>query len=356
MGWVIRLNQGNFDFDANTTRWSLRDRVEIAEDGSTDYLETVLAIEGEILPDAGTPQADVAENVTEKFKEMRDYLLSDTPVRIQLILDGTVEYDFQPGSQIGTPKCRDLSQIPTGADHATHVRFNAAFYMKSPKNGFSGGVSVSDFKREVTEESKDGQVVKKTWHAIAKGTSLAAAKAKVMSFKPKVKPLTQTVTERIDINEFEATWVWERGQQQNKVTIFRETYAWRPFGGGWLPDPLVGKDTVAFMHKRRNTPGEVRVRIEVEGSDRTEVGTRPPLHFSEDKSVFFRDETQEQNTLPPICIDRVKGIYFAAFEEFWYVNAGITPQPNHSGHDQPFPIQPAPNGAIGGSQGGSIAP
>lgn len=357
MSWSVNLNNGNFIFDTPTTRWSLRDRFEIKDDGSTDFQETALVVRSVILPDAGTASADVAKNVTDKFITLRDFLKQESPLRIQLILDGVTKYDFIPGSQLGTPKCRDISQVDENAVNATHVKFEASFYMKTPKSGGGGGGSIiAEFLREVTEESTDGNVTKKAWHASARGFGLQTAKAKVMSFKPKgVKPLTQKLTERIGSNEFEASWTWERGANQ-KVSSFRETLQFTPGGAPWFEDPVIGKKSGPFFHEGRNRSGTMKITMEQEGTDLTSVNQAPAEHFKK-AGGYRRDRTKESAQTPAVLIDPAKGIYRAVFEEYWFIPFDVlSPQPGHGAHNIPFPAQNAPNGAIGGSQGGQIAP
>jgi hypothetical protein len=168
-----------------------------------------------------------------------------------------------------------------------------------------------------------------------------------------VAPLTEDLTERIDLNEFEAIWTWERAKQGD-VVAFSETVEATIGAFPWIPDPVVGTgaDADPFLHKGRKRSGFVRITMTLEGTDASKL-IAPTPHLT-DKAGQRRDQTQER-IQPPVLVDAVKGIYRAIFQEFWHINSGMVPMLNHGAHIQPFPGTPAPNGPIGGSQSAKIA-
>lgn len=348
--WLIDLDNGNFVFDGPTSRWSIRSRAQINENGDTDYLEHLIVVEGELVGDA----PDAAASCTAKFQTLRDYLLyRGTPIILKLELDGNAEYTFSPVDCVGSPKCREVIQLPVGADHATHVRFTATFWCKQLVARGGGNDGALDLFREVEEVSYDGKVQTKRWHARCRSTTLARAKALVLRFKPKVAPLTEDLTERIDLNEFEAIWTWERSKQSD-VVAFSETVEVTVKGFPWFPDPVVGSGTGndPFLHKGRKRAGTVRITMTLEGTDPAKLAA--PIPHLTDKPGSRRDVTQERNQ-PPVIVDAVKGLWRAVFQEYWIITSDGFPQLNHGAHIKPFPDTPAPNGPIGGSQGAKIA-
>lgn len=348
--WLIDLDNGNFVFDGPTSRWSIRSRAQINENGDTDYLEHLIVVEGELVGAGPDPAADC----TSKFQTLRDYLLyRGTPIVLKLELDGNAEYTFSPVDCVGGPKAREVIQIPVGADHATHVRFTATFWAKQLVSRGGGNNGAIDLFREVQEVSYDGRVQTKRWHARCRAITLSKAKALVLRFKPKVAPLTEDLTERIDLNEFEAVWTWERSRQSD-VVAFSETLEVTVAGFPWIPDPVVGTDASAnpFLHKGRKRAGTVRITMTLEGTDPAKLS--PPSPHLTDGPGTRRDVTQERDQ-PPVLVDAVKGIYRAVYQEYWLILSTTFPTLNHSSHIKPFPDTPAPNGPIGGSQGAKIA-
>lgn len=349
--WLIKVNNGGFVFDGPTSRWSIRTRAQINDNGETDYFEHLVVVEGEIVPDPGMASADVAKNVTDKFKALRSYLMATVPLALQLELDGNVEYSFSPVDSIGGPKAREIVQLPVGADHATHVRFTATFFIKQLARLSGGNAGAVDLFREVREVSYKGEVQQKIWHARCRAQTLSQAKAIVMRFRPTAAPLTEDLSERIDLNEFEAIWTWDKTAQG--ISQFSEVIDGGDAGFPWIEDPIVGTgDEGPVFHKARRRAGTLRITMTLRGDDPTKLA-RPALHLTEGSGIH-RDVTQERNQ-PPVLEDAMKGIWRAVWQEYWiYRNAKLPPL-NHVGHANPIPAPPVPNGPIGGSQSAKIA-
>jgi hypothetical protein len=339
--WVIDVNNGEYQFPV-ASRWAISDRAELKENGETDYIETVLNVEVELVPSVGS--ADPAEEVTTAFQLLRSVMIDDTaPKRIRLMKDAVVEYDFQPSEGIGTPKCRDLVQITTGGDHATHVRAQLSIYHK--REGSAGGVF--DLSREVSEEAYGGLLIRKRWYVRARAKTIEKARAACVKYKPSPKPLYEMARELIEQNGYEIEWIWERAADLKNGTVVQETVEFLPAGQGLTPDPVVG--ATPFYHRRRSSAGYVRVSVTVQSQSRDAV-IAPTPHLA-DSDTVKRDRTQETGGHPVICVDRVKGIFQAVFVEFYWVSNNTFPQLNHSSHARAYPNPVIPNGPIGGTAG-----
>ncbi len=344
MGWVIELNGGQFTFNAPSTRFSQRTRQEILPSGLTDYREELLIVEGEIIG-VGATDAQIAADVEDKWAQLRSICFNPNPLTISAKLDGVEKHRYDSANGLGTPKCRELVNVPSGADHASHLKFTATFWQKTPGRGGSQA-NVTELVRESGETYENGKLQSKYWAARAKAKTFSQAKALVLSYKPSKKPLTEEYVERIDQNEFQAKWTWNVSADESVFT-FRETVDFTPSDRPLIPAPLIG--TTPFYHKGRLRPGELRVTMEEESTDPSKF-FEPAEHVKTGKD-FRRDRTKESGTNLGSIFDSKKGVWVKRFVEFYYCDSTPT-QLNHADHENLFPADSPGNGSIGGSQGG----
>lgn len=346
MAWQTIINNGEYTFD-RTTKFSIRDRAEIKEDNTTDFFESVLALEGELI---GTG-ADPASNVTTRFKALRAIVFKEAPVRLEIKRDGVTEYSFDPANYIGTPKMRELVQIPTdGADHANRIRFQCSFYIrKPPVNNGNQQAGVTGLERKYTEVTEDGKVIRRIWYARATAKTLLAAKALVMSWKPRnLKQLVSEITEDIDHNTYEATWTWEKNSEKAGVFTFSERVQVKHSGHPWMEDPVVGHFQPPVFHKGRYRGGSILIERTFETNDPNIILQEPPPHL-QDGGTIFRDRTQEPPSQPPVLVDPVKGVWQATFYEFYWFTSQKAPVLTHAGHDKPFEEPASGTSTMGGA-------
>jgi hypothetical protein len=331
MAYLITINNGQYSFP-ETTRWYLHQRAEIVENDVTLFFEHNLNIDGEFIGKGADPASDVQA----QWKALQAMFLRQDPVRVtikNLDTSATV-HDFAPADFIGTPKMRDLVQVPTdGADNATHIKFQAAFYIRRPSLG-TLNKNTSSLDRTYEEDSLDGQITRQVWHAVATGKTLDEARALVLSFKPSGSGIEQVTVEDFDKNTFEATWTWEKKAMDNAFT-YTETVRIQNSGHPWTETPVVGANKAPAFHKARFRAGSITIEYQAEANDPSSLN-RPPPHFSESDRLF-RDRTKEPPYEPPTLYDPVKGLYRAAYYEFWYFTGTDAPKPNHQGHGFPFP-------------------
>lgn len=343
--WTIELNDGAYVFPV-TTRRTIRDRQEIRPDGTTDYREALIAVEGLLTPDPGTPNDQIAENVTDKFIELREILFSPSPLIVELKLDGVTKHRFDPADGLGTPKCRELVELPEGAVEVTSVRFNCTFWMKTPTRE-SPNDQLTDLRRDIEEiYDANGLIQQKTWKATATGTTLNAAKARVLSFKPKIKPLAEQYVESPDELRFTATWTWRVGIDDS-ITTYTESVLFESGGASPVAVKRIGKEPALFSG--RLSPGRLIVTIEVEGTDPAKI-VEPTAHLTPSQTTIRA--TDQERPEPLRLARRAEGIYRAVFQEVWIVLGATAPTLDHSDHADPFKHATIPNGPIGGSQGG----
>jgi hypothetical protein len=345
MAYTTVINNGEFTFD-RTTRFSLRDRAEIKQDNSTEFFESLLELEGELIGVGADPAADV----TTRFKAIRALLFRETPLKIEIKRGSVSEYTFDPANFVGTPKMRELVQVPTdGADHASHIRFQVSFYIRKPSlNNGNQQQALTNLVRSVTTVSEDDKLIRKIWRAKATAKTLAAAKALVLSFKPRgYKGLVSELTEDIDTNTYEGVWTWEKNNNAALFT-FSEDVLIQPSGHPWIESPVVGEGNPPAFHKGRFRAGSITITRTLETEDPNIILQEPPPHLTDSGSAW-RDRTKEPPYHPPVLVDPVKGRWVATFNEFYWFTSKKPPTLNHSGHDTPFK-EPAPgNGRIGGA-------
>jgi hypothetical protein len=345
MAWTTVINNGEYTFE-RTTRFSIRDRAEIKQDNTTEFFESILELEGEIIGSGADPAADA----TAKFKTLRALMFRETPVRIEIKLGSSVEYSFDPANSVGTPKMRELVQIPTdGADHASHIRYQASFYVRKPSlNNGNQQQPLTNLERSITTVSEDDKVVRRVWRARATAKTLAAAKALVMGFRPRnLKGLVAELTENIDTNTFEAVWTWEKNNNTSLFT-FSEDVEIKHSGHPWIEDPVVGEGNPPAFHKGRFRAGSIRIVRTLETEDPAIILQEPPPHLSDSASAW-RDRTQESPSHPPVLVDPVKGRWVATFYEFYWFTSKKPPTLSHTGHDTPFKEPAASNSSMGGA-------
>ena len=346
MPYEVRIDGGAYTFPL-TTRHTIHDRVQGENDGETSYIETVIGLEVKLV---GTG-ADPALSCVTQLEALRTVMLDPAPRLVEILLDGVpVEGEtFDPNDGIGGPKCREINEIPTnGADRATQITVQLSIYFKRPISD----PDVTDLKREVEEFVEDGTLVRKIWRATCTGRTLAKAKAKVLSFRPSgVSPLKEHALEQIDDLTWSCEWTFEPGSKKTAgIFEWSEEVSFTRGGNPWIPDPVVG--AFPFMHEGRARVGFVRITIRATAETQAAL-VAPGPHLTEDGKLIFRDPTQESAAHPPLY-DRVRNLWRAAWDEFYWLRNDTTPILKHGDHATPFGGTQIPNGPIGGTSGGLL--
>lgn len=324
MGWTIVINSGLYTFDL-TTKFNLRTLSNLT-DTETDSLETLIHLQGVLV---GEPP-NVPRSATEQFQEIRAIQQSGEPIRVELKLDGVTEYLFDPAASTNGPKIRELVEIPDGANHATHVKFEMSIYVKkAPDNDDDA----TDIIRNVESEWYNNRLVRVTWTASAKARSLAAARANVQRFKPRIRPLLEQYFQRTRSGEYEARWTWDKAKNSG-IILTKESCVVTNSGHPWVVDPRVGKQTAPAFHKARWRPGTWIFTLEVHATDPNLIA-RPTPHFKE-SALDHRDRTLETESDLEL-IDEIRGIWRKTYVEHWYFSDPGRATPNHSTHGDPFP-------------------
>ncbi len=337
--WQMVLNSGEYTFDL-TTRWSLRTRAEFSDSGTLDFLETLIAVEGVLVGTGSSP----ATTVTTKFQALLDMIEKAAPIRVELKLNGTTKYDFQPGASIGSPRIREVVEIPEGSSHATHIRFQMAIFIKTPAAG-SAQNQLTEFEATSEAEYYNNRLIRQTWTTRVRARTLALAKASANATKPSgVKPLIEIYQQNARTNEWISSWIWDKAKGEGIVTVV-ETVSLRSAGHPWGFESRVGKDIPPAWFQRRYRPGRLVVTLEVEATA-LDLIQRPTSHLKE-SATDRRDLTEPEES--EVFFDAKRGLYRKVFVEVWNLDEPGRPELTHGdGHDQPFPERslPPPRGGL----------
>lgn len=332
--WTIDIDNGKYVFES-TTRWSIRRVANLNENGVTESFETIIAIEGTLVGEAPDP----AVSSTQKHIDLEKQVLRLAPFRLQLKLDGTTKFDFKPESSLGTPKIREIVELPHGASHATHVKYALTIYVKTTVSADN----VFEFEIESDATYYNDRLLQQVWRASAKGLTLEHAKAFVLGFKPAgVKPLLESHHQSLRVNRYAAQWIYDKTKGDG-VTRISEQVTITPAGHPAKPDRRVGKNAKPAVFRGRFQEGTVQIVFEIEATDPALIQA-PAAHFGQngDGGDLVRDVTREPR-MDPSLFDSARGLYVARFTEFWFLLGPGKPQPVHADdHDKPFPERSLP--------------
>lgn len=326
--WTITY--GTFTFET-TTRFSLRSQLNFGEDGKIEDVETLVALEGTLVGAAPDPAA----SATDKHIALRALQKLPDSQRLTLKLDGTTKYDFLPNS-FGTPRLREITEIPHGASHGTHVKYALSFYVREAATGKEAFVVELDSSAEFYLRPKeDDKLVQQIWHVKTKGKTLKAAQDLALTFKPAgIKPLTERLHQSPKTNTFEATWIYDKTKGDGILSIL-ETVRIENSGHPIGIMTRTGKNVKPALHRRKFTPGFAEITFTVEATDAALIA-RPDAHFTENGDLT-RDRTREPID-DPVQFDSIRGLYRGTFREFWIYTGTTRPDPQHKAdHDKPFP-------------------
>lgn len=336
--WTIDIDNGAFVFGIRTA-FNLRERAEFRANGELDFLETIIYLRGVVVGVA----PNVAKSATDQFQAILALVEKATPVRIQLKLNGVTEYDFQPGSNIGSPRISEVAEIRGGATHATHVKFEMNIYVRTPK---SEGNNVLEFVKEAEATFYNDRLISAMWHTRAQAKTVQEAKSKVIATKPNIRPLSERHYENVRDGVYETWWVYDKTKGERKI-FESETVAVTKPGNFLVVDPRVKAFPAYF--KGRNRPGTIVVTVEMR-ANKPDILIRPALHFKDGPSLHH-DPTREPPENGAAIFDPTKGLWKATFTEFWFWDgqAGASvPQASHGTHKDPFPERsiPIPPGGV----------
>jgi hypothetical protein len=331
--WTVTY--GTFTFEV-ATRFSLRSVCNFSEDGKVESIETLVALEGTLVGAAPDPAA----SATDKHIAIRDLIKVTSPLRLTLKLDNITKYDFKPDEAVGTPRLREIAEIPEGASHGTHVKYALTFYIKETARDKKAELILLEssavfYKSQGPEGNIKERLLQQTWHAKAKGRTLKDAKDLVMEFKPKdIAPLLEQYHQSPKTFDFEATWTYDKTKGKG-ITFTTEHVRIDNSGHPIIPQFRTGNNAKPALHKARFRPGEVTLTFMIEATDPGLI-ERPDAHFAE-SGELIRDRTKEPIEDPAI-FDSVRGMYRATYTEFWLYLGTTRPEPEHKAdHEKPFP-------------------
>lgn len=289
-----------------------------AEPNNRNVVESLLnslVIEGDVV--AATPAA-----VADAFVTLSALASGQGgPVGVQLKLDGTVKFNWQPEDGFVGPFVVSFASVDDPGNGHGHWRYRIEILFRSKTDEDSENAYELTATVSVTKDHD--RVIRKVWTVAASARSLTAARNFVKAFKPAGNDFQQEDKDDFINARAMSVWVWEAVQQVQCSVVIE--------GGGreYEYDELAGEDTPPVLYLKTQSPKFIRVRGTVRGYN-TDL-KRPAKHFAE--SATLKDITAARRFDVQIE-DEKKGIYVLPFEEDWICTDAADPAPNHEkGHN-----------------------
>lgn len=326
MSVEIRITTPTGDVTSLTSKvnFDLETSASYLENGDVDTVETFVELNGVVV--VGTPSS-----VWEDIRELRANVLALGPKRVQIFLDATEQYDFDPSDCIKSPVVvRFRTRQDEGAG-VGHWRWEMSIYIKQVGGQVEEGADqppgLFEYDTSVSVTQVDDIITRKEWRATAKAADVGAAYLQVADFGPTPKKgsgISRTLSRSFQQSRASGVWVWDRSRLfdiDEEVTLIGN-------GNGYVEDKRVG-DVEPNVHLARRGIVRVLVSGTVYGA---EPNLSPPEPHYQESAYLFRNGAEEQRFFPKVY-DAEKGIYSLRFEERYISVGGHPGAPNHAGHD-----------------------
>ena len=328
MGWTIDIGP-SVTIDAHS-RFSFRRLPHYKDDGTAEYVETIIEAEGKIID---TSAANVAADALTFDTELIGDLSYKTVV---IALNGTPWQTFAPGTSIDGPRVDTLELLPDKGAGDSHWPYRIVICVKETAtgdNGFDLEASLATFR------NVKGVVTKKIWRAASGGKKLSDAVAAVLALAPGGDVEFEDQNFYTPTIRYAAAWTWEAGRTLSAPQVFEDPIHYAGLGDDYITDPQAAapEATTAAnpkLHLLLRTGCVIRVSGYVEGMEDDLSPFVPDPHFTE-SSDLVRARAREGRYRTALDPQRAAlGVYRLPYEEFWIFTGDpdSPPEPNHGTH------------------------
>lgn len=286
------------------------------QDQTIESVDYALEIRGCIISDS----SGVATGLSALIDLIQD---QTSPVQIEILRDGSEWRTINTLDCLSGPYVMDVRTVDEPGAGESHWTYDLTIRARVRGDGAGG---VEDLKTElILYTSKAGEPVRKIWRARAKARTHQQALSFVLGFKPSGVVEEMLGVAKQDREAF-AEWVWER---EKEGTISHRCNVQVTHGTGFVSSPQA--DGNPNVHEKLRDATRIEIQGEIISS---EAGVAaPPPHFTESDDLV-RDRHSERNMPKAEIHDEEKGHYRLAYNEVWLSTAEVTPEPNHSEHDE----------------------
>jgi hypothetical protein len=320
MGWTVEIEHsaGTVTFDASFSFLPQAEKSLNAARSVVEYVDTFFNLRGDVV--AATP-ADVSERTKEIFDLVAAKL---TPVNLTIKLDGVEQWAYTPGSALAGPMVMSFEPAPDQGNGGSHWRYELVLFVRTRGNNFGGLHDLRSALTVTTNISKS--ITRKVWEVTARASTVTAALAGVMRFKPQGK-VSEEIRKDYDLNSVSAIWVWRL-----TTLTFEERISIIGGGKSYIVDRQAGVNAKPLLHLARRGAHVIRLDGIARGLEGEKLAP-PPAHWKE-SATLKRMSAQEDQSFPTYASeeDRELGILTLPYSEVWVCTADKVPAPNHGTH------------------------